>query len=92
MPVQNNIHKIFARPDLATLFLQILMPTTFSSVLCQKGLFALQPCLRWFVRKIYGYAGPNKQKMKILQGIYCLPKKQFFRKLPVQKIAWTDPG
>ena len=42
MPVQNSIFKISARPDLATYLLQILIPATFNSLVCQKGQFTLQ--------------------------------------------------
>ena len=60
MPVQNSNFKIFARPDLATDLLQILIPATFDSLGCQKGQFTLQLCLRrWFVRKIFGYYIPK---------------------------------
>ena len=34
MPVQNNNFKVFARPDLATYPLQILLPATFNSIVC----------------------------------------------------------
>ena len=55
MPVQNSNFKIFARPDLATYLLQILIPATFDSFVSQKGQFTLQLCpRRWFVRKIFG--------------------------------------
>ena len=37
MPVQNSNFKIFASPDLASYLLQILIPATFNSLLCQKG-------------------------------------------------------
>ena len=50
--VQDSIHKVSAHPDLATQLLQILVPATFSSQLCQKGQFTLQQCpRRWFVRR-----------------------------------------
>ena len=56
MPVQNSKSKNSARPDLATELLQILIPTTFDSLMYQKGQFTLKPChRRWFVRKIFGY-------------------------------------
>ena len=56
MPVQNSNFKMFARPDLATNLLQILIPATFNSPVCQKGQFTLQLCpRRWFVLKISGY-------------------------------------
>ena len=45
MPVQNSNFNIFARPDLATQLLQILIPTSFNSLLCQKGHF---PGNFWF--------------------------------------------
>ena len=56
MPVQNSNLKISARPDLATNLLQILIPATINSLVCQKGQFTLQLCSRrWFVRKMFGY-------------------------------------
>ena len=65
MPIQNSISQISARPDLATtLLLQILIPTTFDSLLCQIGKFTPQPCpRRWFVRKRYGYY-PKRVKIE----------------------------
>ena len=36
-PVQNSNSKISACPDLDTYLLQILIPNTFNSLLCQKG-------------------------------------------------------
>ena len=60
MPVQNSNFKISARPDLATYLLQILIPATFSSLVCQKEQFILQLCpKRWLVRKIFGYYTPK---------------------------------
>ena len=37
MPVQNSNFEISARPGLATYLLHILIPTTFDSLVCQKG-------------------------------------------------------
>ena len=37
MSVLNSYFKIFARPDLATYLLQILIPAAFNSLVCQKG-------------------------------------------------------
>ena len=55
MPVQNSNFKISARPDLAINLLQILIPATINSLVCQKGQFTLQLCpRRWFVTKIFG--------------------------------------
>ena len=63
MPVQNSNFKISARPDLATNLLQILIPATINSLVCQKGQFTLQLCPRiWFVKTIFGY---YTQKVKI---------------------------
>ena len=63
MPVENSNFKNSARPDLATNLLQILIPATINSLVCQKGQFTLQLCpRRWFVRKIFGYYA---QKVKI---------------------------
>ena len=42
MPVQISNFKIFACPDLATYLLQILIPATFNSLVCQKGQFTIQ--------------------------------------------------
>ena len=60
MPVQNSNFKISARPDLPTNLLQILIPATINSLVCQKGQFTPQLCPRsWFVRKIFGYYTPE---------------------------------
>ena len=56
IPVQNSNFKISARPDLASSLLQILIPATYNSLVCQEGQFTLQLCpRRWSVRKIFGY-------------------------------------
>ena len=89
MPVQNSNSKISARPDLATQLLQILIPTTFDNLLCQKGQFTLPPCPRgcfvWLLSK-------KKSTLKILHRHFYLSKVEVFRKLPVQKRGWTGPG
>ena len=60
MPVQNSNFKISARPYLATYLLQILIPATFDSLVCQKSQFTLYLCSRrWFVRRIFGYYTPK---------------------------------
>ena len=67
------------------IWLIILIPTLFYNLLCWKGQFTLQPCpRRRFVRKkkeICYY--PQKFKMKNLYRIFCLSKKEVFRKMPV---------
>ena len=66
MPVQNSNFKISARPDLATYLLQIRIPATFNSLVCQKGQFTLQLCSRrWFVRNIFVNYPP---KVKIVKS------------------------
>ena len=65
MPVQNSNFKISARPDLATNLLQIIIPATINSLVCQKGQFTLKLCSRrWFVKKVFGYCTP-KVKIEI---------------------------
>ena len=65
MPVQNSNFKISARPDLATNLLQIIIPATINSLVCQKGQFTLKLCSRrWFVKKVFGYCTP-KYKIEI---------------------------
>ena len=74
MPVQINNFISSACPDLATNQIEILIPATFNSLVCQKGQFTLHLCLRkWFVRKIFGYFPP---KVKI--------EKYSLKFLPVQ--------
>ena len=74
MPVTNSNFKISARPDLATDLLQIHIPATINSLVCQKGQFTLQLCpRRWFVRTIFGY---YTQKVQI--------EKSTLKILPVQ--------
>ena len=54
MPVQNTNFENFARPDVATYLLQILILATLNSPVCQNGQFTLQLCpRRWFVRKMF---------------------------------------
>ena len=81
MLVQNSNFKNFARPDLATYLLQILIPATFNSLVCQKRQFTLQLCSRrWFVRNIFVNYPP---KIKNLHRIFCLSIQEVFMKLPV---------
>ena len=91
MPVQNSNFQKFARPDLATYLLQILIPATFVSLVCQKGQFTLQLCpRRWFVRKISCY---NTSKLKNHRRKFCLSKQEAFRNyLSVQKTGRTGPS
>ena len=60
MPVQNSNSKFSARPDLATHLLQILIQTTFNSLVYQKGQFPLWLCpRRWFAWEVFGYHPPK---------------------------------
>ena len=93
MPVQNSNFKISAHPDLAAKLLQIRIPATFNSLVCQKGQFTLQLCPeRLFVRMIFVYYPPQKSKLKNLHRDFCLSKQEVFRKVPVQKTGRTGPG
>ena len=93
MPVQNSNFKISARPDLAPYLLQILIPATFNSLVCQKEQFILQLCpKRWLVRKIFGYSTPKVKIEKSSEKLLPVQTGVFFRKLPVQKTGRTGPG
>ena len=82
MPVQNSNFKISDSPDLAINLLQIIIPTIFDCLLCQKGQFTLQLCpKRWFVRK-YLFITPTHQKVNIKNSL------QIF--LPVPKGGYQE--
>ena len=89
MSVQNSNSKTFACPDLATNILQILKLTTFNNLLNQKGQshFPEDGLLEYYL-----VITSKKLKLKILHRNYCLSKKEFFGKLPVQKTGWTGLG
>ena len=92
MPVQNSTFKISACPDLATNLIQILIPATCNSLVCQKGQLILQLCpRRWFVRKILFITHPVS-KLKNLHRKFCLSKQEVSRKLPVQRRGRTGTG
>ena len=87
MPVKKSNSKISACPGLAINLLQILIPTSFNSLLFQKRQITLQLCpKRWLVRKVFGY---NPQKVKILYINFYPSKKEDFRKLPVPMTGRT---
>ena len=78
MPVQNRKFISSARPDLATNQLEILIPATFNSLVCQKGQYTLHLCIRrWFVRKIFGILPPKSQNRKIFIEIFTCPNRRF---------------
>ena len=87
VPDQNSKFKIPAHPDLATSLLQILIPATISSLVCQKGQYTLQLCLRE-----YFFITPEKSRLINFHRNFCLSKQVVFRKLPVQKTGRTGPG
>ena len=64
MPAQNSNSKISAHPYLDTNLLQILIPTTFSSLLCHKEQFTL--VLEDGLLGKYLVITPKKSKLKIL--------------------------
>ena len=78
LPVQNNNSKISAHPEVATTLLPLLIPSTFNSLMCQKGQFTYLSChRRWFVRKIFGYYPPKVKIENISQKILPVHKESF---------------
>ena len=93
MPVQKSILKIFARPDLATYLLQILVPATFDSLKCvKKGNLHFSYVLEDGLLGKYLVITPQKSKLKNHHRKFCLSKQEVFSKLPVQKTGRTGPG
>ena len=76
LPVQNSNLKISARPHLATNLLQILMPATYNSIVCQKGQFTFQ--LEDGLLEKYLVVTPQKSKLKNLHRNFCLSKQVSF--------------
>ena len=77
MSVQNSNSKNSACPDLAIYQTQILITTSCNSILCWKGSFTLQPCLRrWLVSKIFSYylLPPKSQNWKFFTETFACPK------------------
>ena len=92
MPVQNSYFQISARPDLATYLLQILIPGTFNSLVCQKGQFILQLYFRrWFVRKIFGYYTTKvKIELKNHHKMFACPNRSFLGNcLSKRQVGWV---
>ena len=75
LPVQNSNFKISACPDLPTNLLQILIPTTFNGLLCQKGQLTLQLGPRIWLFGKYLVITLQKSKLKILHRKFCLSQK-----------------
>ena len=90
--MKNSNFKIYARPDLATNLLQILIPATINSLVCQKGNMHFSYVLDDGLLGKYMVIAPQKSKLKNLLRNFCLSKQTFFRKLPVQKTGRTGPG
>ena len=71
------IPKISAYLDLATELCKTCIPTTFKSILSQKGQFTLQSCpRRWFVEK-YLVINLKKSKVKFFIVIFACRKRRF---------------
>ena len=85
MPVKNSNFKNFARPDLATYLLQILVPDTCNSFVCQKGNLHFSSVLEDGLLGKYLVITHRKSKLKNHHRKFCLSKQEVFRKLPVQK-------
>ena len=71
--------------------LQILIPTTFKSVLCYKYNLHFSYVMKDGLLGKYLVITPKKSKLKILHRNFCLPKEVFW-KLPVQRKGRTGPG
>ena len=83
------IPKFLPCPDLASQLLQILILTTFNSLLCQLHISHVKEdglLGKYFV------ITTQKSKRIILHRNFCLSKKEVFMKLPVQKTCKTGPG
>ena len=92
MPDQNSNSESSAHPNLATNLFQITLPSTYISLLCQKGNSHFSYVLEDGLLGKYLVITPKKSKLKILHRRFCLSKKEVFRKLPLQKTGWTVPG
>ena len=92
VPVQNSNSKISVCPDLATNLLQIRIPTTFNSLLCQKKQkFTLKLLSeRSFVRRILVYY-PQKVKIEFLLEIFACSKRRFSGNYPSKRGSWLSP-
>ena len=88
MPVQNSSSKIILN------LLQIYFKSLYQlhiNAYCVKKAFTHQQCpIKCFVRKVFGYY-LQKVKIEIPYGKVCLPRKEVFMKLPVQKTGRTGP-
>ena len=78
IPVQNSYFKISARPDLATYLLQILIPATYNSLVCQKGNLHFSYVLEDGLLRKYLVITPQKSKMKNHHRKFCLSKQEVF--------------
>ena len=78
MPVQIRHSEISAHPDLATNVLQIVIPTTLNSLLCQKGQITLpfSHVLEDGSFRKYLVINPKKSKLKILHRNFACPKRR----------------
>ena len=74
MPVPKINFKISVRPDLATSLLQILIPATINSLVCQKGQFTLQLCLETGLLGKHLVITPRKSKLK---NLHRKPNRRF---------------
>ena len=94
MPVQKSNLKIFARPDLDTYLLQILIPAiTVNSFKCvKKGNLHFNYDLEDGLLGKYLVIIPQKSLLKNHHGNFCLSKQVVFRKVPVQKTGRTGHG
>ena len=92
---KTSIPKKLACPNLVTPLLQILISTTFNCLknVKRRSLYTSAMSLKITRKnKILVIIQKKKlKKLKILHRKFCL-SKNIFRKLPIQKAGWMDPG
>ena len=82
-------------PYSATNLLQILIPTTFNSLFCQKGQFTLESYPRkWDFSQIFGYNPKKVQIKNSSKNFFSCPKRSFFlgNCLSNTMTGWTGPS
>ena len=93
MPVWTSDVKIHAHTGLPTHLLHIIIPTSFTSLMCQKGQFTLYPCPgRWFVMKRFGFYPQRSHKWKFFIILFACPKRSFSRNCLSKRQAGWGPG
>ena len=90
VPVQNSNFKIFARPDLATYLLKILIPAIINSLVCQKGNLLFSYVLKGGLLGKYLVTTPLESKLKkIFMEFFACPNRRFLGNyLSKRQVGW----